>query len=133
MERLRERLSSSEKALLSFSQLVSIENPTDVERDACIQRFEFSFEACWKAAKQFLYDMEGIDIASPKGVIRSLREIDLLSEEEAIHGLTMVNDRNLTVHTYNEEVAVKIHSNIKSYYELMVSIIERIRIRSSVD
>ncbi|KIL43429.1 hypothetical protein KP77_31350 [Jeotgalibacillus alimentarius] len=28
----------------------------------------------------------------------------------------MVNDRNLTVHTYNEEVATKIQSNLEVYY-----------------
>lgn len=129
MERLTQRINSAERALDSLNQLVIIEKPNEIERDAAIQRFEFSFEACWKAAKQFLYDIEGMDIASPKGVIRSLREVNLLSEEDTILGLNMVNDRNLTVHTYNEEVAVKIHSNIKKYYVLLRQIIESIKKR----
>ncbi|MBM7570115.1 HI0074 family nucleotidyltransferase substrate-binding subunit [Aquibacillus albus] len=127
MERLQLRINSAEKALASFHELVILTNPNQVERDASIQRFEFSFEACWKAAKQYLYDIEGIDVASPKGVIRSLRENNILTEEEAIQGIQMVNDRNLTVHTYNEEVAIKIHSNLKQYKELLVSIIERMK------
>lgn len=129
MERLQERLISAEKALAAFSQLVVLDHPNEVERDACIQRFEFSFEACWKAAKQFLFDIEGIDMASPKGVIRSLREINLLSDEQTILGLNMVNDRNLTVHTYNEEVAIKIHANSKQYFELLSIMFERIKSR----
>ncbi|WP_256464146.1 nucleotidyltransferase substrate binding protein [Halobacillus amylolyticus] len=52
MDRLQQRLSSAEKALHSFHQLVTIEYPNEVERDAAIQRFEFTFEACWKAGKQ---------------------------------------------------------------------------------
>jgi nucleotidyltransferase substrate binding protein (TIGR01987 family) len=127
LERLTERLKSAEKALASFKQLVFLNNPSDIERDATIQRFEFTFEACWKAAKQYLYDVEGIDVASPKGVMRSLRESGLLSDEEAIVGLKMVDDRNQTVHTYNEEVAVKIHGSLTEYYKLLLSIVQRMR------
>ncbi|WP_221568700.1 HI0074 family nucleotidyltransferase substrate-binding subunit [Alkalihalobacillus sp. TS-13] len=125
MERLQERLTSAEKALNAFYELVIIEAPNSVERDASIQRFEFTFEACWKAAKQFLYDIEGIDVGSPKGVIRSSREINLFTDEEAIQALKMVDDRNLTVHTYNEEVSIKIHSNLKSHYSILSSWVKR--------
>lgn len=119
MERLQERLMAAKKALSSLSELVVIEHPNNVERDAAIQRFEFTFEATWKAAKQYLFDIEGIDIGSPKGVIRSCREVNLFSDEETILALQMVNDRNLTVHTYNEELAVKIHTNIYDYFPLL--------------
>ncbi|WP_240375612.1 nucleotidyltransferase substrate binding protein [Bacillus piscicola] len=74
MERLHHRLASAERALRSLQQLALLENPSDVERDATIQRFSFSFESCWKAAKQYLYDVEGLDVGSPKGVIRSNRD-----------------------------------------------------------
>ena len=125
MGRLRKRLESAKKALSSFEKLAMIEKPNDVERDAVIQRFEFSFDASWKAAKQYLYDIEGVDIGSPKGVIRSCREVKLLEDDEAILALEMVNDRNLTVHTYNEEVAIKIHSNLNRYYALLQQWVER--------
>ncbi|WP_181351246.1 nucleotidyltransferase substrate binding protein [Thalassobacillus sp. CUG 92003] len=52
-----------------------------VERDAAIQRFKFSFEASWKAAKEYLYDIEGVDAGSPKSVIRSCKEVHLLEDE----------------------------------------------------
>ncbi|CAM3115061.1 HI0074 family nucleotidyltransferase substrate-binding subunit [Filibacter tadaridae] len=129
MDRLQERITSAKKALASLQQLVVIDQPNDVERDASIQRFEFTFEACWKAAKQYLYEIEGIDIGSPKGVIRSCRETNIFEDNETILALQMVNDRNLTVHTYNEEVAIKIHSNIKSYFPLLSSWILRMEKR----
>ncbi|OAK69150.1 HI0074 family nucleotidyltransferase substrate-binding subunit [Lederbergia galactosidilytica] len=119
MERLQERIISAKQALTAFKKLIIIEDPSDVERDACIQRFEFTFEACWKLGKQYLYDIEGIDVCSPKAVIRSCREVNILDEEEAILGLQMVNDRNLTVHTHNEELAIEIHSHLKQYYDLL--------------
>ncbi|MBU9723844.1 MULTISPECIES: HI0074 family nucleotidyltransferase substrate-binding subunit [Bacillaceae] len=127
MGRLQERLNAAERALMAFQELVQIEKPNDVERDASIQRFEFTYEACWKSAKQYLYDIEGIDVASPKGVIRKSREVSLFDEHETILALQMVNDRNLTVHTYNEEVAVKIHSSLNQYYSLLDKWVERMR------
>ncbi|GGF28448.1 nucleotidyltransferase [Halobacillus andaensis] len=127
MERLRQRLEAAEKALVAFEKLATIKNPNDVERDAAIQRFEFSFEACWKAAKQYLYDIEGVDTGSPKGVIRSCREVHLLEDEEAVLALEMVNDRNLTVHTYNEEVAIKIYKNLNRYNNLLHQWVERMK------
>ena len=121
MERLQERLKSAKRALNAFEQVLKIEEPNDIERDACIQRFEFTFEASWKAAKQYLYDIEGIDIGSPKGVIRNSREVNLLTDDETVTALQMVNDRNLTVHTYNEEVANKIYSNLHAYLNILNS------------
>ncbi|WP_220353024.1 HI0074 family nucleotidyltransferase substrate-binding subunit, partial [Halobacillus trueperi] len=112
-------------ALASFEKLANLKNPNDVERDAAIQRFKFSFEASWKAAKQYLYDIEGLDAGSPKSVIRSCREVHLLEDEEAVLALEMVNDRNLTVHTYNEEVAIKIHKNLSRYNNLLHQWVER--------
>ncbi len=92
MERLRRRLESAEKALSSLEKLVVLKKQTEVERDAAIQRFEFSFEACWKAGRQYLYDIEGLDIGSPKSVIRSSREVNLFSDEETVTALNMVNE-----------------------------------------
>ena len=50
MERLTRRLHDAESALARLGEVLAIEAPTDVERDAAIQRFEFTFEAVWKAA-----------------------------------------------------------------------------------
>ncbi|WP_431801574.1 HI0074 family nucleotidyltransferase substrate-binding subunit [Halobacillus andaensis] len=125
MERLRQRVEAAKKALAAFEKLATLKNPNDVERDAAIQRFEFSFEASWKAAKQYLYDIEGVDAGSPKGVIRSCREVHLLEDEETVLALEMVNDRNLTIHTYNEEVAIKIHKNLSRYNNLLHQWVER--------
>ncbi|TGB03556.1 HI0074 family nucleotidyltransferase substrate-binding subunit [Halobacillus salinus] len=125
MERLQQRLEAAEKALNAFEKLATIKSPDDIERDAAIQRFEFSFEASWKAAKQYLYDVEGVDAGSPKAVIRSCREVKLFGDDETVLALEMVNDRNLTVHTYNEEVAIKIHKNLSRYYDLLKQWVQR--------
>ncbi|RYG74453.1 DUF86 domain-containing protein [Lentibacillus lipolyticus] len=119
MERLQERLGNANRALTAFYEVVGNDKPSTVERDAAIQRFEFSFEVCWKAGKQFLFNVEGLDVGSPKGVIRSFREVGVLSENEAILGLQMADDRNLTVHTYNEDLAMEIYGRLQQYYNLL--------------
>ncbi|MGC4377218.1 HI0074 family nucleotidyltransferase substrate-binding subunit [Fictibacillus sp. Mic-4] len=102
-----------------------------MERDAAIQRFEFTFEAIWRASKQWLLDVEGIDVASPKAVIRSCREVQLINDDEAIVLLQMADDLNLTVHTYNEALAKEIYSRLKSYEVLFRTWLTRVNERLS--
>lgn len=126
MERLLERIQVAQTALDRFTEAMTIHHPTELERDAIIQRFEFTFEAVWKAAKQYLYDVEGIDNGSPKGVIRSCRELGILDDQQAICALQMVNDRNLTVHTYNEALAVEIYSRMRDYQPVLELLLREI-------
>ena len=125
MERLRQRLAIARQALQTLEEVIHIPNPTLIERDATIQRFEYSFEVVWKAAKQYLRDREGIDVASPKGVIRKCREVGVLNEAEAIHALEMADDRHLTSHTYNDRLAQEIYLRIKRYFPLLNQWLER--------
>ena len=70
MERLKKKIDTAKKALKTLQELLAVENPTTVERYAVIQRFEYTFEALWKAGKLFLREIEGLEIGSPKSVIR---------------------------------------------------------------
>lgn len=133
IERLYDRIQSANKALHTFDEVMKIEQPSSIERDAAIHRFKISFRVSLKAGKQYLYDIEGLDIGSPKGVIRSFREVGIFSEKETILGLNMINDRNLTVHTSNEELAIKIFGNLPQYYELLRNWVDRMGSKISPD
>ena len=119
MERLKERLAIARRALSTLQELVRLEHPSPVERDAAIQRFEYTCEAIWKAAQRYLLEEEGISAGSPKGSIRACRDVGLLSDDQAAIGLEMIDDRNLTVHTYNEAVAEDIYSHLTQYADLL--------------
>ncbi len=99
-------------AVATLRELAVLAKPTRVESDAAIQRFEYSFEATWKAAQRFLQIVEGIEVGSPKAAVRSSRETGLLNPEEAEGALVMADDRNLTAHTYNERIAVAIFGRL---------------------
>jgi hypothetical protein len=57
------------------------------------------------------------------------REIGLLNEKETIHALQMVDDRNLTVHTYNERLAMEIFQRIRKHTVLLGIWLERLNER----
>jgi hypothetical protein len=52
-------------------------------RDAAIQRFEYTFEATWKAAQIYLRQVEGLEVGSPKGVLRLSLQVGVLDASEA--------------------------------------------------
>jgi len=119
MERVEERLNQAVKAVAALSEVVVIDQASAIWRDSAIKRFELAFEATWKAAKSVLLVREGIEVSSPKGVIRSCREVGCLSDALATEALLMADDRNLAVHTYNEELAEQIYGRLKSHLTVL--------------
>ena len=112
-------MNAAEKALDTLFEVIGLQNVSVIERDAAIQRFEYSFEAVWKAVRAYLFKFEGIDVASPKKVLRESRNVGLLSDEQTALGLEMVDDRNLTAHTYHEGLAQRIFERLEGYANLM--------------
>ena len=118
MERLKQRLDSAKNTLILLHEL-GTKYDTKVQRDATIQRFKYSFEAIWKAAKQYLNDIEGLDMGSPQTVIRACFQVGVLNQAQTQLALSMTDARNLTTHTYNEPLAETIYAKIKDYQILL--------------
>ena len=55
----------------------------------------------------------------------------IIDEEETIRLLEMTDDRNMTSHTYKEEVAQVIYGKLKKYCELLQDVIRRFEISSN--
>ena len=119
MDRLNWRLQQAERALASLKQLAFIESPSMIERDAAIQRFEYTTEACWKAAQAVLLEHFGVEAASPKAVIRAAAQNGLLSEPDARAAMGLIDDRNLTSHTYNEELAILLFARLAGHAQIL--------------
>jgi nucleotidyltransferase substrate binding protein (TIGR01987 family) len=119
VERLEQRLTIARQALATLEELSELESPTKVERDAAIQRFEYTFEAVWKAAQLFLRAHEGVEAGSPKGCIRAARDVGLLLDAETGSALAMADDRNLTARTYNEALAEAIFARLGEHAALL--------------
>ena len=88
----------------------------DLYLDGIIQRFEFCFELSWKLMQAFLaYD--GFIVNSPRSAIRKSFEAEIISDAEK--WIDMLENRNLTTHTYDEETALEIYKNIAEKYIFM--------------
>lgn len=118
MERLNLRLQTAKNALLKFEEVLNMPF-SNVVRDASIQRFEFTLEAIWKITKHYLREQEGIEVTSPKSAARLSQEQSLLTEEQTHKILKMIDDRNLTVHVYNEPLADEIFHKLPEYFVLL--------------
>lgn len=91
------------------------EDASNVVRDAAIQRFEYTFETTWKVARQYLSDIERLEAASPRSAIRASFQVGILDEAATRRALAMVDDRNLSVHTYNEALAEAIFARLDDH------------------
>ena len=119
----------TQRALTSLEELVSkySEHQTDVIlRDALIQRFEYSTEAFWKYLKAFLQTEHNLSANSPREVIRTGLTAKLYSEETSQELLQMLDDRNLTSHTYVEELAESIAHRIPDYSKNMSEVMTQL-------
>lgn len=127
-EKLRQALLTLQDAIVEIDQTKSFALATHKDqqkiyrtyRDSLIQRFEFSFDLYWKYLKKYL-DFYGKKpaVISPVTVFRACFSAALLNEQEATLALEMIEDRNLTAHTYHEQLAQKISTKIPQYYNLM--------------
>ncbi len=131
MDRLKIRLEESENACKTLFEALALVNPSTLERDGTIQRFEYTFETVWKTAQLYLTEGESLPANSPKSCFRALGEAGILSATETIQALAMADDRNRTVHTYIQEVAATIYSHMKEYSILLGEIIRRIKEKSA--
>jgi len=105
------RLKSFRDAVERLEEVLSL--PKDsVVRDSSIKRFELCFELAWKVIQSFLRD-RGLDCRSPRDCFREAFSYGLLTEEE--DWVQMLQDRNLSVHTYNEELANQLYSRLPRY------------------
>lgn len=129
MDRVKERLDDGMKALATLEKVVGLIKPSDIERDAAIQRFEYTFVLTWKAAQAYLTDREFLEAASPRAAIRGSFQAGLFNDEIAEKFMQVANDRNLTVHTYKEEFAVQLYFRLATHAQLLRLWLEEIKKR----
>ena len=124
MERLQLKRQQFKNALESLKEILNTPY-TVVVRDATIQRFEYTFELCWKTFSLYLQEIHGIICRSPKKCFREGLSLELYDETTTEILLKMVDHRNQTVHIYNELIAEEIYQQIvKKYYNTMRKILD---------
>jgi nucleotidyltransferase substrate binding protein (TIGR01987 family) len=123
-----EKLKSAANAVAAFQAIVA-EPFSMIVRDATIQRFEFTFEACWKALKEFLKTQEGLDCSSPKSCFRAAFQAGLIDDATCMALCSMTDSRNLTSHTYIEAIAQKIYEARHEQCRVLAELVKQMQAR----
>jgi len=124
--RWKQRFSNYTKALNQLEEFVYRDKELNkYEKQGMIKAFEYTYELAWNTIKDF-YEYQGeTNIQGSRDAIQLAYNRSLIKEREG--WMQMLNDRNLTSHIYNEEVADDIVKNIvNTYFGLFNSLKEKL-------
>lgn len=108
---IKSKLSTLKTACRMLSEALSIAK-TELEKGA-IKRFEYCYELAWKAMKLFL-EFEGKETGNtPRAVIKDAFLARYINDEET--WLEMIQDRNLIIHTYDQQKSELLFQGLKEY------------------
>ena len=119
-----ELLNQFQKAVEKLANVLELEE-NEYIRDSAIQRFEFTFELSWKAIKAFL-ETKTIICRSSKDCFREAFQQELIDYDQ-IWTDDMIKARNRTVHTYNEDLAEKIYSELPGFLKAFKKLLENLK------
>ena len=117
-------LSPFEKALRSLTEVFK-EPQNAITRDAAIQRFEYTFELSWKVLKRYLKINNNLDIFNVKDIFREGGKQGLIEKVEK--WFEYLEARNLTSHTYDENIAEKVYTKAKEFEKDALFLYQQLR------
>jgi len=113
-----QRFNNFSKAFIQLKGAVELSKQrplSKLEEQGLIQGFEYTHELAWNTLKDFLEDRGVKNVFGSRDATREAFKIGLIENGEA--WMKMIESRNLTSHTYNEETAAEIVSAaIHSYF-----------------
>lgn len=101
-------LAEFNKAVTRLAEALQ-QNKNEFIRDSVIQRFEFCIELAWKSSKKLM----GTATSAPKDVVREMAQSGYITDVEL--WLTAIDKRNLSSHTYKEDLADEVYAFAKSF------------------
>ncbi len=112
--RWMQRFTNFSKAMNHLENALQIPNPGMVQKAGIIHLFEMSFELAWNMVKDYLEEQGFVDIKSPRSALKKAFEMNIL--ENGHDWMDLLQDRNLTAHTYDEQKATDMEQLISNKY-----------------
>ena len=126
--RWQQRFYNFEKALKQLTEGLEENgiNPPNIVKEGIIQRFEFTHELAWKLMKDYL-EYEGYqNIAGSRTATKEAFNKGLITNGQV--WMNMIESRNNTVHTYNENILEEEFQNIaNAYFALLISFYNKMK------
>jgi len=104
--RWKQRFVNFKKALTQLEDAVSLSKQRDLsqlEKQGVIQAFEFTHELAWNVLKDYLEDQGEQSIRGSKDATRAAFKVSIITQGEL--WMAMIQSRNISSHTYDEETA----------------------------
>ena len=99
--------------LLEVSKLY--DGKDDIIRDSLIQRFEFTYELTHKTLRKFMkYLGVTLENSFPRSIYKKAYVNNLISNDKV--WISLLEDRNSTLHIYSEDLADEIANRIVNEY-----------------
>ena len=118
-EKLKEKFKTYAKAVKRLKESLERDENDEVVLDAVIQRFEFTYELSWKLLKTYLSYNGIAEIKTPREAFKEAFAAGIILEGD--QWIAMLDDRNITSHTYDEAEARKIYQRIKEKYFIILN------------
>jgi nucleotidyltransferase substrate binding protein (TIGR01987 family) len=112
-----QRFHNYQKALGQLQQAVELSRQrslSTLEQQGMIQAFEYTHELAWNTLKDFLEARGTANLFGSCDTTRAAFSAGLIEQGEL--WMQMIQSRNQTTHTYNEETAEQIVSAVTSAY-----------------
>lgn len=123
--RWKQRFQNYRKALAQLKKFIDKGDLSELERQGLIKAFEYTYELAWNTLKDFMTYRGQSDIYGSRDAIRTAFTYGLIDDGEG--WMDMLQSRNRTSHTYNEETAEEITEAVFSrYYKLFTILEERL-------
>ena len=122
--KLARKLNNMDDALSTFSDALTLELTSFQElvadniKSGQIQKFEFTIELLWKTIQSFLYEVDGVDVVTPKSVAKEFVEAGYCDYPMYELFIQAINDRNQLSRIYRQEMAESIWSRLPEYEKL---------------
>ncbi len=119
---MEELFDSFKNSLQRLEDILKKEKTVE-HRDSAIKRFEFTVELAWKSIQKFLRNEE-IVCRSPKECLQEAFAFGLVEDDPL--WLQMFEDRNVTVHTYDEKTAENVYDRLPRYLTILKNLQEKL-------
>ena len=114
---LSESYNAFKNAYIKLMEFIDTDNKTEKDRAAIIHAFEYTFELWWKALQRYIETIGTMEQYGPSSAIKTAIQYKVLQDE--YEWMDMLRDRNLTSHTYKEDIAKDIYERIKTKHVVL--------------
>jgi len=116
MNVIKNKLDYFRKTVVNLQE-VTVQFPENkLEKAGVIKHFELAYEQAWVCLKAVIAQ-EGLETSGPRNVFQKAWQLGYLKQEEV--WLDMIQDRNTTVHTYDDIFASEMVDRIMENYRLV--------------